>query len=67
MYTYSDSLVCVRTWRHVFWLQADLSVLAVGARQPRRGSQRRFPTHRCVCVHVVLEKLFLQTKSQTQI
>ncbi len=55
----------VPTWRHVFRLQANLFVLAVGAVQPGRGSQRRFPTDCCVCIHVVLEKLFLQTQSHT--
>lgn len=57
--------LCVCTWCHVFWFQADLFVLAVGARQPRRGSQGGLPTHCCVCVQVILEELFLHIKSQT--
>ena len=65
MFMYSGSLVCVHTWRHVFRLQADLFVMAVHARQPGGGSQRRFPTDGRVCVHVVLEELFLQSHTHT--
>lgn len=41
-------------------------MLAVGSRQPGRGSQGRFPANCRVWVQVVLEKLFLRTGSQTQ-
>lgn len=41
-------------------------MLAVGSRQPGRSSQCWLPTNLCVWIQVVLEKLFLQTRDQTQ-
>lgn len=62
----TDSLVYVHTWRHVFRLQADLSVFAVDTGEPSRGSRCGFPAHCCVRVHIILEELFLETKSRQE-
>lgn len=61
----STCMLSTLTWCHVFRLQADPSVLTVGAREPGGGGQRWLPPHRRVGIHIVLEKLFLEAQSRT--